>query len=140
MIAPLKLGVNVTLKVHAAPAARVAPQGAVPDGVAAKSPLATMPEMVSVAPELFVSVTVCGALVVPTACDAKVRLVGDNATGTSPVPDRPAICGLPAPEVAIDTAPLIDPVSEGVKVTARVHLADLASAPPQGDAPLPAAA
>ena len=140
VIAPVTLGVKVTLKVQVAAVATVAPQGTLPDGVALKSPLAAMLEMVSVVPELLVSVTVWGALVVPTDWDEKVRLVGDSATGISPVPDRPTICGLPAPEVAMATAPLIDPVSVGVKVTENVHLADLASAPPQGEVPLPTAA
>ena len=94
--------------------------------------------MVSVLPELFVSVIVFGALVVPTACAVNVRLVRDSVTGISPVPDNPMICGLPAPEVKIATDPLTAPVSVGVKVTDNAHLADFASAPPHGVAPLPA--
>jgi len=54
------------------------------------------------------------------------------------VPLTSTICGLPAPEVAMATAPLLEPVSDGVKVTLSVHLADAASAPPQGELPLPA--
>src|SRR5271169_438609 len=95
--------------------------------------------MVSVPPELLVRETVLGALVVPTAWPEKVRLVGDNVTGTAPVPDRPAICGLPGPFVAMATEPLTDPVSDGVKVTDSVHVADFASAPPHGVLPLPTA-
>jgi hypothetical protein len=67
LIDPFTLGVNVTLNVHVAPEATVAPQGVPPEGVAAKSPLATRFDMVRVPPELLVSVTVLGALVVPTA-------------------------------------------------------------------------
>src|SRR5271166_1170686 len=93
----------------------------------------------SVPPELLVSVTVLGALVVPTVWPENVRLVGDNVTGTAPVPDKAAICGLPAPVVAMATDPLTDPVSDGVKVTERVQVADFASAPPQGVLPLPTA-
>ena len=66
LIDPFTLGVNVTLNVHVAPEATVAPQGVPPDGAAAKSPLATRLDMVRVPPELLVSVTVLGALVVPT--------------------------------------------------------------------------
>ena len=66
VIEPVRLGVKVTLKVQVAAAATVAPQGVEPDGAAVKSPLATMLEIVRVAPELLVRVTVCGALVVPT--------------------------------------------------------------------------
>jgi hypothetical protein len=140
LIAPVTLGVKVTLKVQVAAAATVPPQGDVPEAVAAKSPLATILEISSVAPELLVRVTVLGALVVPTACDANARLVGDKTIGISPVPDTAKICGLPAPELAIPTAPLIDPVPDGVNVTDKVQAADLASTPPHGEAPLPTAA
>ena len=87
MMEPTTLGVKVTLKVHLPPEASVAPQGFVPEGVAAKSPLATRLEIVRVPPELLVSVTVCGALVVPTVCALKVRVVGDMVTGITPLPD-----------------------------------------------------
>jgi hypothetical protein len=95
--------------------------------------------MVSMPPELLVSVTVLGALVVPTAWPENVRLVGDNVTGTAPVPDKAAICGLPGPVVASASDPFTDPVSVGVKVTDSVQVADFASAPPQGEPPLPTA-
>jgi len=67
LMAPVTFGVNVTLNVQVAPEATVAPQGVEPDPAAAKSPLAAMLEMESVAPELLVRVTVFPALVVPTA-------------------------------------------------------------------------
>jgi len=137
---PDTFGMKVTLKVQVAPAATVAPQGDVPAPAALKPPLATMLEMVSVVPELLVSVTDLGALAVPTAWVPNARLVGDKTTGIAPVPVSPMICGLPAPESATAAAPLIDPVAVGVKVTERVHFADLASAPPQGVVPLPTAA
>jgi hypothetical protein len=89
--APIMFGVNVTLNVHFPPAATVAPQGFAPLGVAAKSPLAAMPEIVSVVPELLVNVTVCGALVVPTVWGLKARLVGDKATGAAPLPETSTI-------------------------------------------------
>lgn len=64
---PATLGRKVTRKVQVAPAATVAPQGAVPEPVAVKPPLAAMLEMVRVVPELLVRVTDFGALDVPTA-------------------------------------------------------------------------
>jgi len=136
---PTTLGVNVTLNVHLPPAATVAPQGFVPEGTAEKSPLATRLEILKAPPELLVSVTVLGALVVPTVCALKLRLAGDNETGTAPVPDAAMNCGLPAPEVARATEPLTAPVLVGEKVTANVHFAEGASEPPQGVAPLPTA-
>jgi len=137
---PATLGRKVTLKVHVAPAATVAPHGALPDPVTLKPPLATMLEIFSVVPELFVRVTDFGALEVPTACVPKARLVGDKLTGISPVPVSPITCGLPNPVSVIATAPLIDPVADGANVTDNVHFALAASAPPQGDVPLPTAA
>ncbi len=65
-MAPVALGVKVTLIVHLALAASVVPHDPLPDDVAVKSPLAMMLEIVSVAPESLVRVTVLGALVVPT--------------------------------------------------------------------------
>jgi hypothetical protein len=138
--APATLGVKATLKLHEAPAATVAPHGVLPDPAALNPPLATMLAILNVEPELFVSVTDFGALLLPTACVPKARLVGDNATGISPVPDKPVICGLPAPESDTTSAPLIAPVAVGVKVTDNVHFAALASVPPQGALPLPTAA
>jgi hypothetical protein len=64
-MAPVALGVKVTVNVHLPPTAKVAPHAFDPDGVAAKSPLATILEIVNAAPELFVTVTVFAALVVP---------------------------------------------------------------------------
>ena len=95
--------------------------------------------MASVPPESLVSVTVFGALVVPMAWPENVRLVGDSVTGTAPVPDKAATCGLAAPVSAMASDPFTDPVSDGVKVTDNVQVADLASAPPQGVLPLPTA-
>ncbi len=93
----------------------------------------------SVPPESLVRVTVLGALVVPTAWPENVRLLGVNVTGASPVPDKAATCGLGAPVIAMASDPLTEPVADGVKVTDKVHVADFASAPPQGVLPLPTA-
>ena len=65
VIEPFRFGVKVTAKVQVAPGAMGPLQGVAPEGVAAKSPLAIMLEIVNVAPELLVSVAVCGALVAP---------------------------------------------------------------------------
>ena len=61
---PVLAGVKVTLKVHLAPAARLVLQGIVVPGTTEKSALPANDKEVSVAPELFVSVKVCGGLVV----------------------------------------------------------------------------
>lgn len=90
---PVVVGVNVTLMVQEEVAARMPGQLF----VSAKSPVAVMPEITRLALPEFVSVTVCGVLVLPTACDTKARLVGDSVTaGTAatPVPVRLTVCGL----------------------------------------------
>lgn len=48
---------------------------------------------------VFVSVTVCGALLVPMSCAGKVSEEGENVAtglGVTPVPLRATVCGLPA--------------------------------------------
>jgi hypothetical protein len=81
-------GVNVTLTLHEAPAARLAPH--VFDEIA-KSVAATggavatiaMFVMASAVELLFVNMIVCGAVVAPTSCVPKSTLVGDTATASS---------------------------------------------------------
>ena len=64
----------------------------VPPPAMPKSPLATIPS-VRLPLVLFFNVTVSGGvLVVPTACEANVRLVGVKVTGAIAVPVRSRIC------------------------------------------------
>src|SRR5512140_3745744 len=76
----------------------------------------------SALPEL-VRVIVCAALVVPTACEAKVSDVGDGlATAPIPVPVSETVCGeFPALSVMV-TVPVREFAPSGVKVTVRVQL------------------
>jgi len=92
LMLPVALGVNVTLNVHVAPAATLAPQGSAPPGTAEKSPLAARVLRVSATFSLFVRVIVCAALVVVTGCAEKVRLVGDMITGRTAVPETLKTC------------------------------------------------
>ena len=69
-------GVKVTLRLQETPAARLAPQSA----LTAKSPVVSMLEMASAPVPVFVSVTLCGALVVPTFCSPKTNAPGVNDT------------------------------------------------------------
>ena len=73
---PCLVGVKVTWMRHSAPGNTELPQSF----VWAKSPLAEMLAMFSVALPVLVKVTVFAALVVPTVCFAKVRLVGERLT------------------------------------------------------------
>jgi hypothetical protein len=83
------VGVKVTLMMQLAPAATLAPQVL----VWAKFPLAVTLVMFKAALPVFVRVTVWDALVVPTACPVKVRLVGASVTtgASSPLPDKETV-------------------------------------------------
>ena len=98
--APAEVGANLTLIVQLAPPARVVgASGQV--AVCEKSP-AFVPATPTLlidrgAVPVFVTVTLCGALVVPTPCDPKATVDGDTCTaGAVPVPLRATECGLPA--------------------------------------------
>jgi hypothetical protein len=79
LLTPLTVGVKVTEMAQLALTARLAPQVL----VWAKSPEAAMLVNESVAVPVFFNVTVCTALVVPTAWLANVKLVGDRLTAGS---------------------------------------------------------
>ena len=96
---PVAEGVNVTLTAQLSPAARVPPQVfAEMAKSAAFTPVRAMLAIVSVAVPLFVSVTVCAAVVAPITIFPKLRLVGLRLTagtgGVTPVPDSAALSGL----------------------------------------------
>jgi hypothetical protein len=73
--APAAVGVKVIAMVQLLPPATLVPQVL----VSAKSPLATIDVTAKVAVLPLVMVTVCAALVEPTACELKVRLPGETA-------------------------------------------------------------
>jgi hypothetical protein len=111
------MGLNVTSIVQLLPAATEAPQLL----LSAKSPLAAMPEIVKLPVPMFVSVTGCAVLVVPTVWFAKARLVADNFTAGAvdtgvTVSVAGALVWLPAEllTVTLICAPLSADVVEGI--------------------------
>jgi hypothetical protein len=120
---PAAVGVKVTEIVQLPPAATLDPQLLVsaksPDAVIEVTDRAAVPELVSV--------TVWAALVMPSACGANVRLVGESVTvgavtaETAPVPLKATVCGEPLALSVIVTAPVRVPAAVGVKVTERVQ-------------------
>jgi hypothetical protein len=81
--------------------------------------------MINVALPVLVRVTVCGALVVPTAWEvANVTLAGERfATGAvTPVPVSEIVCGLLAALSTKVTEPTALPAVVGVKVTLMVQI------------------
>src|SRR5438128_824484 len=90
-----------------------------------KSPLMLIPLMTRVSVPVLVKVIVFGALVVPTAWDPKLRLVGSTVmTGATPVPVRGITCGLPAAFSVTVSVPVLAPIAVGVKVTLTRQLDD----------------
>ena len=115
------VGVNVTVMVQLAPAATVEPQLL----VWAKSPLLVMLVMLRVRKPVFVSVTVCAALVDLTSCVPKARLVADRVTAgpvPTPTPVRERVCGLLGASSVMLTFAVRVPVVEGVNFTETVQL------------------
>jgi hypothetical protein len=122
---PVAVGVNVTLIVQLALAANVA--GSVPHVfVSAKSADAAAMEMiVRVAVPVFVSVTVCAALVVFSNWLPKVRVVGASITagvGFAPVPLSAKFCGLVLSLSVSCNVAVSAPTTVGLNVTLTVQV------------------
>lgn len=127
---PVVVGVKVTLIVQLAPAASVVEQVF----VCAKSPVAAPTERVVDKVPVFFTVTGLLALVVPTVCDANVKLDGVGVTTTVPpvpVPVRPTVCGELVAESVIEIVPGSDPFAVGVNVTLTEQLDPACSTEPQ---------
>lgn len=128
---PVVSGANVTLIVQVAPALRLLPQVL----VCAKSPVAGGIEIVVEAVPVFFTVITLGALVVGTACAAKVSAAGVTVTVTVvafPVPVRGTVCGFPDAVSWIVSWPGRLPGEVGLNVTEIVHFAFAAKLEPQG--------
>lgn len=78
--APTADGVNFTLILQLAPAAKLAPQVVVRTKLVLCVPVIVILVIVSVAVPLLVNVTTFAALVVPTVCAPKASDVGDKLT------------------------------------------------------------
>jgi hypothetical protein len=90
--------------------------------------------MLKAAPPLFVSVIVCGPLVVNTFCEANVRLVGEidaAAPPVVPVPLSATVCGLPLALSLTETDAVRAPATVGVKTALMVQLPPAATDEPQ---------
>lgn len=116
---PRTTGTKTTLTVQVPPAERAAGQLF----VCAKFPDVVKPVIERVPDPVFVRVTFCGLLAVPTSCEAKVRELGFNeALSVYPEPDKVTVCGLPArASSTMDSVPVRAPDAVGVNVTFRVQ-------------------
>jgi hypothetical protein len=128
VMAPVFKGVNVTLMVHEAWAAREVPQVVAEMANAlALVPVMVSPESVMAALSLFVSVTVFAALVLLTPCLPKARVVTEVVAWATPVPVREIVCGLFVALSVTESFAVMAPVAAGVNVTLIVHEAWAAS-------------
>jgi hypothetical protein len=130
---PAAVGVKVTEIEQPAPAAILAPQVF----VSVKSPDAAIDVMDKAAVPELITVTACAALLVPSACEAKVRLVAESVTAGAvtpevvPVPLKAAVWGEPLALSVTVRVPVRAPAAVGVKVTEIVQLAPAATLVPQ---------
>src|SRR5256885_615882 len=84
---PWAVGVNLTLIVQLAPAARVTVTPQVPSPAGEKSPLNVKALKPSVPPPVFVTVTNRTALEIPTTASPKSRKVGERPIAGAAVPE-----------------------------------------------------
>ena len=119
------VGVKVTLMAQFEPAATgELVEHVVPLVATANSPLTARALISSGAVPEFVTVTDCGALVVPTSWPLNVRLAVESLIAAcAPVPARLTVCGLVAALSLMVIAPVSAPPAVGVNVTLIVQLA-----------------
>lgn len=128
LIVPPAAGEKVT------PTVQLAPEPIPPPHVLLameKPAVVTMLEKVRAAPAPFVSVTVWGELMLPTATAPKFKPLGETVAGTPPLPVRTVTCGLPAALSVAVKVPSTEPPVVGVNVTPTVQLAPAARLAPQ---------
>ena len=121
---PVAVGVKVTEMVQLAPE----PSSSVQLFVCAKLSLALTPTTPSCPCPVFVTVTNCAALVVPTPVAGKVSELFDRlTTGFSvPAPVKGTVCGLPVALPAIESVAERLPLAAGSKTSDTVHFAPAA--------------
>ena len=144
---PALVGVKCPWTMQLAPAARLAPQLFAKTKEEASVPVTAMLAMDSGAPPGLDIVTDCDALVVPTDCAAKERLMLDrDSAGAVPVPVRLTICSVVTLLSKTSSDAGREPAAAGLKVTEMLQLAPAAKVAPQvvvlvyEDAPVPAIA
>jgi hypothetical protein len=119
---PTALGVNVTEILQVAPAASVLGERGQVD-VCAKSPVVEIPEIIRALDCAFFSVTDCDELVVVINWPENVNVLEESVTGSTPVPLKETVCGLPDTLSFTLSVPESVPDVVGVNVTEIAQLA-----------------
>jgi hypothetical protein len=132
---PAAVGSNVTEMLHEAPAAREVPQLFDDVKAAVFAPVRVIPEIVSAALPVLLSVADCAALFVPATIEPKSSFAGVSvaagAVAAAPSPLRVLDCGEPFALSATLRIACDVPVEVGEKVTAMVQEAPAATELPQ---------
>jgi hypothetical protein len=125
---PTAVGVKVTATVQDPEAATgLEVEQVVPGAAMANGPVVPIAVKVRLALPVFVTVTVCDELVVPTGSDGKVGGAGRLTTGPVPVPVKVTVCGLLPALSANERLPEFVPTAVGVKVSDTVQEPDAAT-------------
>jgi hypothetical protein len=129
---PAAVGVNVMLIVQLPPAATELPQVVVSGKSPGLSPVTIKLVMPKRVLPLFVKLTVCAGLLVPTSWLPKVRVEGERPIpGAVPVPVRLSVWGLLAALSVNVTEAVRAPAALGANETVSVHCAEAAREEPQ---------
>ena len=123
--APPAVGLNVTVIVQFALAARDEPQVLVSVKSPGLAPPSAMLVIASAVPPLFVTVTICDALDMPETVATNVSVFAESiAVGcTWPVPIRAMECGFPGASSSIVIEADLAPAAAGVNFTLKVQTA-----------------
>jgi len=125
---PAAVGVNVSATVQVAAAATgVEAEQVVADAAILKGPVTPIAVKVRLALPVFVTVTICEGLVVPTGSDRNGGGADKLTVGPVPVPLKPTVCGLPLALSVSVRLPDRVPLAVGVKVTSTTQLAPAAT-------------
>src|SRR5437016_3712448 len=127
---PDAVGENVTLMAQFPPTATELPQLS----VSAKSPLVGIVVIANEAEPVFVIVTVCAALVVPSVLIAKASAAGYSLSLLDALPISPVrltVCGLPEVLSVARRLPVRVPDAVGENVTLMAQFPPTAKEPPQ---------
>ena len=102
-------------------------------------PVKTIPDIPRGVAPLLDTVTFCAALVVPAACEPKLRLEADSVSaGATAVPLSDTLCGLPVALSLRLRLAFFVPLDSGAKFIVTVQLASAARVPLVGQELLPA--
>src|ERR1700735_2353746 len=138
-VGPAAAGSNFSVTRQEAFAPRLGGQLFVSIKSAGFGPVTAIPDIPTAPVPGLDTVTFCGALVVPPACEPKFKLVADRMiVGATALPVNDTVCGLPAALSLTIRPAFFPPLDSGAKSIVTVQLAPLATVPLKGQGLVPA--